>query len=70
MLDSIAKTHRPVYWYHASGNGSHHPFRDYLIEMAKKRPNFTRRVWYEHPDETERPDPFNNIAPYHFKGFF
>eukprot|EP00005_Dracoamoeba_jomungandri_P003115 CAMPEP_0174260766 /NCGR_PEP_ID=MMETSP0439-20130205/10467_1 /TAXON_ID=0 /ORGANISM="Stereomyxa ramosa, Strain Chinc5" /LENGTH=413 /DNA_ID=CAMNT_0015345087 /DNA_START=13 /DNA_END=1251 /DNA_ORIENTATION=- len=68
MLDSIAGTKRPIYWFHASGDGSHHPFRDYLVQMATHRPNFTRRVWYENPQNDPVPDSESNISPYHYKG--
>eukprot|EP00005_Dracoamoeba_jomungandri_P009059 CAMPEP_0174267208 /NCGR_PEP_ID=MMETSP0439-20130205/32826_1 /TAXON_ID=0 /ORGANISM="Stereomyxa ramosa, Strain Chinc5" /LENGTH=105 /DNA_ID=CAMNT_0015354575 /DNA_START=201 /DNA_END=514 /DNA_ORIENTATION=- len=70
MLDSITKSKRPIYWFHASGDGSHHPFRDYLLHLASHRPNFTRRVWYANPlpGAEPDPDPFDNLSPYHFKG--
>eukprot|EP01062_Namystynia_karyoxenos_P035990 TRINITY_DN2625_c0_g1_i3.p1 TRINITY_DN2625_c0_g1~~TRINITY_DN2625_c0_g1_i3.p1 ORF type:complete len:457 (+),score=193.11 TRINITY_DN2625_c0_g1_i3:53-1372(+) len=68
MLSNLKNVERPVLWLHAAQSGRSHPFRDYLVGLAKgSQANFTRRVWYEAaaPDDIRGDD---NAALYHFDG--
>jgi len=69
MLSSLKDSGRPILWLHGARNGKQHPYRSYLVGLAKalQANNFTRRVWYSEPlPDDVRGD--NNDALYHFDG--
>jgi nitric oxide dioxygenase len=48
------KSARPVTFVHACRNAGVHAFRDWLLEVADKHPNFRRAVFYETANASDR----------------
>ncbi|WAT06316.1 NO-inducible flavohemoprotein [Rouxiella badensis] len=57
MLNQLAAQHHraPIQWIHAAENGQVHAFADEVKGLEKELPLLETQVWYQHPDEQDRP---------------
>lgn len=55
MLDALTEHQASVHWLHATENGNHHAFKNYVNTLADKHDHISATTWYREPLETDRP---------------